>query len=254
MSGMAQSTISLRRSHIRYIAKTTQTPAPAALILDDLVHLFSARDWSREHRKAMRTSLCSFCGWCVDRGHMDTNLGSELPKVRASRPAPRPATDQQWANLLAHAEPREQLMGRLAGELGLRRGEVAQLHHRDLIRDRNGWMLIVTGKGNKQRVVPVPPGLAADIHNFCPESGWVFPNHIGGHLSAAYVGQLISRLLGPATMHQLRHRFATNAYSATHDIRALQRVLGHESLGTTQRYVAGCASDDRALVDAANRG
>lgn len=65
LSGMAASSIQLRRDHIRSIARATVTDSPAALTLDDVVRLFSGRDWSREHRKAIRTSLCSFCEWSV---------------------------------------------------------------------------------------------------------------------------------------------------------------------------------------------
>ena len=140
-------------------------------------------------------------------------------------------------------------MGRLAGELGMRRGEVAAVHHRDLVRDPKGWLLIVTGKGGRQRVIPVPDDLASDILAHNPDRGWLFPNGDGGHLCPPYVGHLISTLLGPATMHQLRHRFASVAYARTHDLRAVQRVLGHSSLATTERYVLSTDDDDRAVVE-----
>lgn len=249
LSGMAPSSVVLRRDHLRSIARRTATESPAALVLDDIVIMFSASDWSREYRKSIRSSLVSFCAWCVQRDLMSVNLGEALPRVQAPRGTPRPASEQQWEDLLASAAPRERLMARLAGELGMRRGEVAAASLRDLIRDAGGWSLIVNGKGGKQRVIPVPDGLAREILQSCP-GGYLFPNDRGGHLSPRYVGWLISHLLEGASMHQLRHRFATCAYRQTHDLRALQRVLGHSSLATTERYVLGALSDERGIVEA----
>lgn len=249
LSGIAATSIKTRLYHLRSIARVTGTPSPAALTLDDVVRLFSSRDWSREHRRAMRTSLSGFCTWCITHNLMDVNLGEELPRVRASRPAPRPATEPQWEDIMASAAPRERLMALMAGTLGLRRSEVAAAHLSDLIHDTHGYLLIVHGKGSKQRVVPVPDALAREIIDFCP-GGFLFPSPGGGHLRPQYIGQLISALLGPATMHQLRHRFASIAYAETHDLRALQRVLGHSSLATTERYVMSADDDDRRLVDA----
>jgi site-specific recombinase XerD len=57
-------------------------------------------------------------------------------------------------------------------------------------------------------------------------------------VSADCVGRLLSRALGPGVSgHQLRHRFASSAYGGTLDLRAVQTVLGHRSMQTTQRYV-----------------
>jgi integrase len=236
----------------RSIARRTATASPADLTLDDVVILFSDCDWSRERRRSMRTSLDSFCGWAVIRGLVEVNVGAQLPRVSIPPAAPRPATEVQWRELLVAAAPRERLMARLAGELGLRRAEVARCHLRDLVPDGGRWALIVTGKGGRQRTVPVPDDLAAEIRDYCP-GGWLFPGP-HGHLSPKYVGTVISRMLGPTTtMHQLRHRFASQGYQATHDLRALQSVLGHSSLATTQRYVQAADDAERKLVEAVGK-
>ena len=129
-------------------------------------------------------------------------------------------------------------MLRLSAELGLRRSEVAGLHSSDLNPDSSGgYWLDVLGKGDKRRPIPVPIDLATIIRQ--RPKGWLFPNGKGGHLSAYYVGKLVGRALPEnVTMHQLRHRFATRAYQASHDIYAVQHLLGHASPATTQRYVA----------------
>jgi hypothetical protein len=59
----------------------------------------------------------------------------------------------------------------------------------------------------------------------------LFPNGAGGHLTPGHVGKLIARVLpGDWTAHTLRHRYATRAYRGSHDLRAVQRLLGHESV------------------------
>jgi integrase len=150
---------------------------------------------------------------------------------------------------MREADARVLLMLRLASGLGMRRGEVARVHTDDLTRDLVGWSLRVHGKGSRDRTLPLPDGLARDIIARGP--GFVFPGSVDGHLSARWVGKLVSRMLpGADTMHSLRHLAATELHNATHDLRLVQRVLGHASLATTQVYVH--VDDDamrRAIVD-----
>ncbi|WP_236995101.1 tyrosine-type recombinase/integrase [Gordonia phthalatica] len=120
----------------------------------------------------------------------------------------------------------------------MRRGEVAQVHPgNDLVWDANGWSLVVHGKGMKQRILPVPDDLASALQSV--DDGFLFPSPTGGHLSAHWVGTLVSRALADGTtMHQLRHLCATEIHNETHDVRLVQTLLGHASLATTQRYLA----------------
>jgi integrase len=129
-------------------------------------------------------------------------------------------------------------MLRLANELGMRRGEVAQVHpENDLVRDLVGWSLLVHGKGSRNRVLPLPADLA-EVLRAAP-SGYLFPSPTGTHLTPHWVGTLVSRALQDGTtMHQLRHLCATEVHDQTHDLRLVQTLLGHASLATTQRYVA----------------
>jgi integrase len=154
--------------------------------------------------------------------------------------------------LIATAPPRELLMIRLAGEAGMRRGEVALCHRDDLIAGPRGASLVVHGKARKQRVVPVTDSLAEAIRQQCA-AGYVFPGETDGHISVNYVGTLISRLMPPGyTMHTLRHLFASRAYRGSRNLRAIQLLLGHSSVATTERY---CAVDDdeiRAAMEAAH--
>jgi len=149
------------------------------------------------------------------------------------------------------AGPRERMMAQLAGNVGMRRSEVARCRREDLIHDGVGWSLIVHGKGDKQRMVPITDKLATEIMEFCPRGGYLFPGNEDGHLSAHYVGKLIGELMPPGwSMHKLRHRFATRGFAATGDLLAVRDALGHTSVATTQIYTA-VSSDKVRLMQAA---
>jgi integrase/recombinase XerC len=112
-----------------------------------------------------------------------------------------------------------------------------------------GDAVTVTGKGRKQRMVPVLPQvtkLIGDYLALCPfdlaEDGPLFVGAKGGPLSARVVQLAMARLRGAlglpetATPHALRHSFATHLLARGGDLRAIQELLGHASLATTQIY------------------
>lgn len=174
--------------------------------------------------------------------------------IRPDQPQPRPADAPSVHTALRCADQRLALMLRLANELGMRRGEVAQVHpEHDLVQDLVGWALIVHGKGTRQRVIPLPDDLAQLLRE--APAGYLFPSPNGGHLSPHWVGTLVSRALPDGTtMHQLRHLCATEVHDQTHDLRLVQTLLGHASLATTQRYVAVDDSKIReAIADRSRR-
>jgi integrase/recombinase XerC len=132
---------------------------------------------------------------------------------------------------------------------GLRISEALGLKRRDVPRPGEGDVLIVTGKGNKTRMVPVLQNvlaLIADYVAMCPHSigpaGPIFVGARGGPLSPRIIQLTMERLRGAlglpdsATPHALRHSFATHLLSRGGDLRAIQELLGHASLSTTQIY------------------
>lgn len=129
---------------------------------------------------------------------------------------------------------------RISEALGLKRSEAPE-----------GDLITITGKGQKQRVVPVLPAVRRGIADYlaaCPyalaPAGPLFVGARGGPLSPRLVQRQMETLrhaLGlpdTATPHALRHSFATHLLGAGGDLRAIQELLGHASLSTTQRYTS----------------
>jgi integrase/recombinase XerC len=139
---------------------------------------------------------------------------------------------------------------RISEALGLKRGEMPA--------PGKGDAITVTGKGDKQRMVPLLPQVAqavADYVALCPHElpadGPLFVGQRGGPLSPRIVQLVMERLRGAldlpdsATPHALRHSFATHLLARGGDLRAIQELLGHASLSTTQIYTA--VDTDRLL-------
>ncbi|MGV0838418.1 tyrosine-type recombinase/integrase, partial [Mycolicibacterium thermoresistibile] len=237
--------------------------SPQALTTHQLLAWFGDHPhWSVETRRSYRNTAVSFFGWAHRAAHLPTNPASDLPVMRPSSPSPRPAPDAAWRAAPRAASPRVQLMLRLAAGAGLRRAEVATVHTRDLTTGPGGAVLLVHGKGDKQRSVPISDDLAhlvaAGAPGHSPEmaaygtSGYLFPGDDDGHLSPRYVGKLMAQALPDHwTAHTLRHRFASRAYRGSRNLRAVQTLLGHSSVATTERYTAVDDDEVRAAMLAA---
>ena len=132
---------------------------------------------------------------------------------------------------------------------GLRISEALGLKRREVPRPGEGDVLVVTGKGNKTRMVPVLQNVLALIEGYAamcphplPPQGPMFVGARGGPLGPRIIQLAMERLRGAlglpdsATPHALRHSFATHLLSRGGDLRAIQELLGHASLSTTQIY------------------
>ena len=180
------------------------------------------------------------------------------PRLRGPRikkGLPRPVTPDEASGLvdlvddLARTDwvgARDRAVLLLLYGSGLRIAEALSLKGRDAT---PGEVLVVTGKGGKQRTVPVLPITRAAIADYVRACPWpldpaapLFRGEKGGPLSPGMVQRAVAqarRALGlpdTATPHALRHSFATHLLSAGADLRSLQELLGHASLGSTQIY------------------
>lgn len=251
-SGAPRTTQRLRRGHVRMVARLTGTASPVEVTLAILIRVCSAQQWSNEHRRGVRRSMIGFYDWGTKVRGWEHNPAADMPKVPSGTPNPKPYPDRLWNQLLMCAPPRERMMIRLAGELGMRRAEVAVCRREDLIEDLTGWSLLIHGKGDKQRLVPIPNPIAEDIIAYCPR-GYLFPGPDGGHLSPAHVGKLVGDLMPEGwSMHKLRHRFASRSLERTDDLLTLRDALGHTSVATTQIYTKVADGKLRRLMEAAS--
>lgn len=255
IQGRATTSRKKNREQLAHLARTIPNAenGPWSVTTPTLLQWYTDREIALETRHSLRTTLRAFYAWGVAAGHLTTSPADVIPPVRRPGPNPHPLPDDLLGQALAAADARQTLILRCAAEAGLRRAEIAAIHARDLLQTSGGTVLAVHGKGSKQRLVPLAPGLAAlltDATNADPH-GDALPNGQGSHLSAERVADSVRHLIpSPYTLHALRHRFATTAYDATRDLFSVQRLLGHASPTTTQRYVATDADQLRAVVAA----
>lgn len=192
------------------------------------------------------------------KGKVGALSAIRAPKVAKSLPKPLPMAS---AKRLADADERAgeeretwilardaAVMALLYGS-GLRISEALGLKRREVPRPGEGDVLVVTGKGNKTRMVPVLQNVLALVQEYVamcpyplPVEGPIFVGARGGPLSPRIIQLAMERLRGAlglpdsATPHALRHSFATHLLSRGGDLRAIQELLGHSSLSTTQVY------------------
>jgi len=228
-------------------------------------------DWSidlspkePESRASDISHVRSWFKWLVADGWLTANPAALLDRPRVGKGVPRPISEADLLTVLALAKPQPLAMLALAAFAGLRCAEIACLHRDDVAQDIENPSLLVNGKGNKQRVVPLsatPLRAMRAWWEMSPDpDGWVFPRMDGqpGHHEAYRISQLGARSMRAAgvdaTMHQLRHRFATRLLIASNNNMLMTRdLLGHESIVTTQRYTAWHRPDAIAAVAAVGK-
>ena len=241
-AGRTQNTINQRTVYVRQALAAIE---PMTATTEDIeAWLATHPQWSAETRRAAIYSLRGFFGWLRRSGRRVDDPSLDLVPPRAPTPDPRRMPDDVLHLAIATSDPTTAFLLRLLATTGIRRAEAAGLHRDDL----EGDVLRVRGKGGKVRQVPVPEDVAARIRQ---ASGYVFPTRTGGPQSPKWVWERVRKATGGRTPHSLRHRYATLAYAASHDLRAVQRLLGHASIATTQLYVGSGMDEARAAASAA---
>jgi integrase/recombinase XerC len=194
------------------------------------------------------------------RGKVAALTAVRAPKIPKSLPKPISAINaRQLADtgIRAGEEQEPWIVARDAAVIallygsGLRISEALGLTRAAVPRAGKGDVIVVTGKGNKTRMVPVLPQVLTLIENYAslcpydlPEEQPLFLGARGGPLSPRIIQLVMERLRGAlslpdtATPHALRHSFATHLLARGGDLRAIQELLGHASLSTTQIYTA----------------
>jgi integrase/recombinase XerC len=220
-------------------------------------HLAARRTEGLGNASAARelSALKAFIAYARQQSGDPDPAPPRLRGPRLKKGLPRPVTPDEATNLAELVEgiaasdwtgARDRAVLLLMYGSGLRIAEALSLTARDAAL---GEVLQVTGKGGKQRVVPVLPITRAAVAEYVRLCPWplspaepLFRGAKGGPLAPGMVQRamaLARRALGlpdTATPHALRHSFATHLLSAGADLRSLQELLGHASLGSTQIY------------------
>jgi integrase/recombinase XerC len=219
--------------------------------------------WLHEQQYAKSTinrrlaALRTFGKYLCREGVIAQNPAQGLRGPRPEKKLPHFLTVTDVQTLLAAPDPtgwaglRDRAFLETLYSAGLRVSELVGLDVADA--DLNDGVVVVRGKGKKERLALLGPAAVAALNAWLPEraallsrvgadSPAVFLNKDGGRLTARSVGRLLAGYLRAAGLdprtspHTLRHSFATHLLDAGADIRGVQELLGHKSLNTTQVY------------------
>jgi len=215
------------------------------------------------------SALKGFIAFARDQAGINDPAPPRMRGPRVRKALPRPVTPDEAVNLVRAVEEearqtwigaRDRAVLLLLYGAGLRIAEALSLNGAVL---PLGETLVITGKGNKQRVVPLLPIVRAAVADYAAQCPWppskeaaLFRGARGGPLGQGMVQRAVARvraMLGlpaSATPHALRHSFATHLLGAGADLRSLQELLGHASLGSTQIYTK---VDSATMLDSYRR-
>jgi site-specific recombinase XerD len=214
-----------------------------------LIHLKRDKKYSARslHRKIC--SIKSFFKFLKKEGFVSLNPTDNIDSPKIPKSLPKTITVEEALKLLSAPDnPRDKAILYLLYGTGIRVSELSNLNieHIDL-KDR--MIHIVGGKGNKDRIIPIPDGIIKILdcylknrRNDTIEKALIL-NRSGYRLTPRSIQRLVKKYKEEAdlmdkklTPHTLRHAFATHLLSNAVDIRVIQELLGHASLSTTQLY------------------
>ncbi len=221
-----------------------------------LAHL-SREGVGRKSQGRALSAVRSLFRFACREGVVDSNPGEAVRTPKTGQHLPRHLRPGEIETLIEAADGDDALARRdraileLLYAAGLRVGELVSLDWGDI--DRGGRVLRVMGKGGKERMVPFGAPAADALEAWLQtwddtaSEPWdvdqpVFLNNRGGRLSARSVRRIVDRYVEASHIapgvhpHTLRHTFATHLLEGGADLRAIQELLGHASLATTQRY------------------
>ncbi|MFQ5581527.1 MAG: site-specific tyrosine recombinase/integron integrase [Mariprofundaceae bacterium] len=197
------------------------------------------------------SALSSFFDAAVETGWCEINVAAGVRPPKQPKRLPRNLPPEQTSQLLHATDMRNEardlaLLAVMYG-CGLRVSEAVGLNLNDV--DLQGCELRVLGKGRKERIVPMPEGVVTLLRRYLDErlaqagdEQAVFLNRRGGRLTTRSVQRMLKKRAletgadTSVTPHRLRHSFATHLLAGGVDLRAIQELLGHASLSTTERY------------------
>ena len=268
--GAARNTLAAYRRDLEQAAEWIKGPLANADVaaLRRLMADYQSLAASSAARKL--SALRQFFAFLLDEGDRADNPALDIARPTTRRPLPRILTHEHVERLFAQAEEdaageapparavRMLLLLELLYGSGLRASELVALPRRAITGERE--YLIVRGKGDKERLVPLSDRARGALDRWVPlladGSLWLFPSG-KSHVSRVRLFQMLRDLAGRAGIdptavspHVLRHAFATHLLEGGADLRALQLMLGHADIATTEIYTH---VDSRRLVELVNR-
>src|SRR5579872_4533373 len=200
----------------------------------------------------------SFYRWLAQDGLVQQNPAALVSTPKLPKKLPRVPTIEEMNTVLDGQMPeiasfpeRDRLMFELLYGCGIRNSELVGINLDDI--RLNSEVILIRGKGKKERYVPFGDSVKAALVVYMPireqtlaerrkNTAALLINQRGGRLTSRSVGRIIKKIavakgLSPDVHpHTLRHAFGTHMLEEGADLRAIQELLGHERLATTQRY------------------
>ncbi|WP_051461411.1 tyrosine-type recombinase/integrase [Tomitella biformata] len=248
-------TIAERTRVIRNLERETGRLA-ALLEPVEIVRWFAAHadHWSAGTHVTYHSYVAQWFGWLQLQGHRYDNPMIRVGTPRAPDRIARPVADAELMRLLSiNMHRRTRLMILLAALAGLRAHEIAKFRGEDI--DLARQQMTVIGKGGRTKVLPVHRILLA-YADLMPRHGFWFPAPVtraGQHVHRKSVSQIVSQAMRRAgvrgTAHSLRHWYGTTLLEDGADLRAVQELLRHQSIATTQIYTKVPEAGRRGAVD-----
>ncbi|MDD1665745.1 MAG: tyrosine-type recombinase/integrase [Methanomicrobiales archaeon] len=208
-------------------------------VTDFLSFLSSLRSYQPRTFQRIISTLSSFYRFLKLQKVVDNNPLADMERPRVKDKELIYMKHSQVLDLLAKIEdPRDRLVVRTIYATGVRVSELCGIRIEDI--DFGGQTIRVKGKGGKIRTVFIDEDTLGEIRGFIGErrEGPLFPGQMGKPVSPRTV-QFIFRQYAPAgiTPHKLRHSYASELYSRSHNLRVVQENLGHTSIKTTEIYL-----------------
>lgn len=242
--GLGPLTIDARARMVRLFGGWLGDLDVLAASTEDVEAFLDARKIGPKARYTYLSNLHVFYAWAVHAGRAETDPTADIirPKVHPGFPRPIADADLDQALTMAGAETR--LILALAAFEGMRCCEIARLVREDVHDDREPPVIIARGKGDKPRVIPLHPDVAAALVRLPAPRKWpILRSETGRPLPSWKVSATGNGFLHgiglDATMHQLRHWFGTSLYSTSgRDLLMVKELMGHSSMTTTTIYAA----------------
>lgn len=242
------------KEYFKYLDEKKLPPENPESVRSFIGYLFR-KGFARSTMARKVSAVRSLCRYLVREGVLENNPCDTIPTPKARKNNPRFLSLEEITALLDSSsgdrpiDHRDMAIWELFYSSGIRVSELAGMNTGDW--DQEGQVIRIRGKGSKMRIVPLGQSASDRLLKYLKSTGrWpasaggtpLFLNRQGGRLSVRGIQKRLENRLRECGLdtrispHVIRHTFATHLLDSGADLRAIQEMLGHESLQTTQRY------------------